>query len=204
MPIVKVSAVFQVESNKWQFGQGLDVGSTDWATLGAAYNGAVTDNLVPLLGSDCSFMGTQWADVGGRITAGSFVPVEAETLGGGAPSLPSAAPIAVTCFNGEFGRGKQGRFFLSGIPNDQYEGDDLTADALTGFQTAFAAFYVALTGAGLAPVTIRYVRDETGKVTSPPTVDSTAAVLRYIVRPIIRSQRRRQQGRSIKGRPITP
>lgn len=193
MPTVHVAAKFQVETNQWQFGQYVATGDKDWASRGLDFNTAIAANIVPLLGADCEYVGSQWSDVIERDTAGTLVPVEVPTLGGGAPSLPSAAPIVVTCFNGAFGRGKQGRMYVSGVPNDQYEGDDLTPDAVTAFQAGFDAFFAALVAANIVPLTARMLR-----TAHPPTLIGSDNVQRYIVRPFIRSQRRRQQGRSIR------
>lgn len=195
MPTVHAAAQFKIESNTWQFGLWVATGDKDWAARGADFNAAVVDNIMPLLGADTSFTGSAWNDSIERDTAGTVVPVAAPSAGAGAPSLPSAAPIVVTCYNGAFGRGKQGRIFLSGIPNDQYTGDDLNADAVTAFQGAFDSFYAALVAAAIQPLTARLDRSA-----SPPTLIGSDIVSKFIVRPYIRVQKRREQGRSIRGR----
>lgn len=195
MPTVRVAATFDIGGDTWQFTTGVATADKDWDSQGLAFNTAIIDSLLPLLGSDCTYVGSQWSDYVERETPGGFVPAEADSVGGGGLSLPPEVAATVTLETESYGRGKQGRWFLSGIPQEGYVVGSLETEYRASLQVAIDGLGAALAASNIVVLVVRLNR-----TVSPPTLTSSDIVSGFNVRTVIRGQRRRQHGRDISGR----
>lgn len=195
MPSVEVQAKFESAGDPWMFTTAVATADKDWSSRGSDFNDQVIANVLPSLGSDTVYLGCQWGDPYERDTPGEFVPAPADSAGGGGLSLPAEVAATITKQTPTYGRGKQGRWFLSGIPQEGYSGGELEATYRETLQTAMTAFMAGLAGAAIVVLVARVDR-----ATSPPTLIGTDIVSRLTVQVNIRGQRRRQHLRSISGR----
>jgi hypothetical protein len=195
MPSVKVAALFEIGSDNWEFTTTVATGSKDWLSLGTAFNAAVVDNLLPVLGSDCTFFGSQWADYIEKDTGGEFVPAAADSVGGAGLSLPPSVAATVTLRIPAYGKGKQGRWFLAGVPQEGYVVGELEPDYRVSLQAAVDAFIAALAGAAIQPLVAHFGKPADGR----PFL-GTDIVSRAVVRTRLGGQRRRAHGVNISGR----
>ena len=188
MPIYRASPKFEQVSISWQFGICLDTGDTDPAIPGAAINAAVETNLIPVIGIDCQFLGTQVSDPHAKLIAGQMNPSATLPFGTeGNVSLPPVACYHVTLYDGIYGLGRTGGWFMAGVPVDSYDGGQLNDSFVLDAQAAFDAFLANVNGSA-------------GQVCVWSEKDGAAhPVLRLTVAKSIRVQRRREFGKSIGG-----
>lgn len=194
MPNVKVAAQFQIGGDFWEFTSCVATGDKDWLARGTAFNTALVDNLLPALASDCTYMGSEWSDAIEKDTSGEFVPAEPDSVGGGGLSLPPYVAATVTLRVPTYGKGKQGRWFLAGIPVEGYLVGELEPDYRGTLQDAVTAFVAGLSSSSIQVLVAHY---------APPnytTFVSTDIVSRATVRSTLHGQRRRQHGVDISGR----
>jgi hypothetical protein len=197
MPTVRVAAKFITGRIEWELTTAVATASKDWDALGGSFNSAVTSQLMPLLSSQTEYQGSMWSDFIEKTAAGILQPAGIGMVGGVAqPSLPPLIAATVTLFTGVYGRGKSGRWFLSGLPITYVDGGLLISDSRIALQTAVDAFTSALVAADIVPHVATWNR-----TTRPATFVGTQPVLNYYVRPVLHQQRRRQFGVSIGPHP---
>jgi len=170
-------------------------GDKDWDARGTDWNTALIANILPNLGSDCEYLGSHWSDPFEQDTPGQFVPAPAASLGGGGLSLPAEVAFTTTLRTPTYGKGKQGRWFISGVPQEGYTVGELEPTYRATVNTAMTAFVTALAGSSIVVLVARVNR-----ATTPPTLISTDIVSAVVVQITLRGQRRRQHLKSISGR----
>ena len=187
MTIYRSSPKFRSTLIDWQFDIHIDSSAGDPTVPAAAVNAAVEVNLIPVLATDTQFLGSQIADPYAKTIAGQFLQSATQPFGTeGATGLPPVACYTVSLYDGVYGRGRTGKIFISGVPVDAYAGGNLLSAFVGTAQTAFQGF-VDDVNAGAGQVVVYSKKDGAGY-----------PVFRLTVQSVLREQRRREFGRSIK------
>lgn len=187
MPVYRISPRIRQGGIDWQFDMWVDTAAGDPTVPGALVNTAVENNLLPILPTDATYLGCQVSDPVGKTIAGQFVHDTGLPPGTeGAVGLPPVVCYTVSLYDGIYGRGRTGRWFISSVPIDVFDGGVLLDASVTAFQTAWDAFFAEVNG-GAGQVSIYSKKDGT-----------SYPVFRVAVQPTLREQRRREFGRSIK------
>jgi hypothetical protein len=192
MPIYRISPKFRSNGIDWQFNMHVDTSAGDPSAPGAAVNAAVEGNILPLTPIDQQYLGCQVADPHGKAIQGRLVPSAAQPFGNeGAISLPPVCAYTISLYDGVYGRGRIGKWFFGAVPIDQYAGGLLLETWRTTAQTNWDLFFAE-------------VNANAGQLVIWSTKDSVPyPIFRIYVQGTLREQKRREYGRSIKGRPRT-
>lgn len=182
----RVSPKFRQNGVDWQFGIHLESGAGDPTVPAQAVIDTVEGTLLPLFGLDVQFLGCQVGDPHAKVIAGQFVPSATLPFGSaGAVALPSVTCYRVNLYDGVYGRGRVGGWFIAGIPSDAYDGNVLSAAFLASATTIWDAF-MATVNSDAGQINVWSEKDLVGY-----------PVFRLAVANVIREQRRREFGRSI-------
>lgn len=186
MTMYRCSPKWRQNGVDWQFNMHVDTGAGDPTVPGEAVNAAVETYLLVLMGLDVQYLGCQVGDPHGQTIAGQLVASATTPFGtAGTVALPSVACYRVNLYDGIYGLGRVGGWFISGVPGDAYDGNVLSNAFLADAKVAWTAFFAAVNG-------------DAGQLCVWSPKDSVGyPIFRIAVAPVIREQKRREFGRSI-------
>ncbi len=171
-----------------------DDAGAGFGAISTTLDAALTTNLAPLQSEDVAYDGIRIGDPVQRVLAGQVFPNTPTNGGVASPMTPPTTSVVVTLNTGDYGRGKQGRVFVPGLPEGVQIDGRLDSVNTALWQGAFDAINAALNADGFTWVVAR--RDV--PLTHPPTYTVISPVILLTARSILRVQKRREIGRSIR------
>ncbi len=187
MPVFRVSPTFLLDGVRWQYDMWIDSALDSAVNVGSALNPLVVADLLGIFGTDCTYQGCNVADPIGKLLQGAFVPAVGTPAGTGTgTSLPPVACVCLSLYDQKYGRGRVGRWFLSGIPTSLVTGARLTAAGVTAIQGAFND-HIPNVNSGVGQVVIYSKKDAASHIVNT-----------WTAQPVVREQRRREFGRTIR------
>lgn len=193
----RCSQQFLMANNAMQIDMWLrDTAGAGFAPMATSVDTHLGANLAPLQSVDCLYNGVRIGDPIQRVLAGQVFPNTTVAGTVNSPATPPTTSVVITLNTGRYGRGKQGRLFVPGLPEGvQLDGRLPPADT-ANWQTAFDAINAGFNTDGFEWVVAILHRP----VTHPPTYDGVVGVVLLTARNILRVQKRREVGRSIRHR----
>jgi hypothetical protein len=182
----RISPKFRQNGVDWQFNMHVESPAGDPTVPGIAVNGAFESTVLGLFGLDCQYLGCQVGDPHGQTIAGQMVPSDTVPFGtSGNVALPAVICYRVNLYDGVYGLGRVGGWFVSGVPADAYDGNVLSTAWFATAKTAWEAFFAS-------------VNSDAGQINVWSPKDSVGyPVFRIAVATTLREQKRREFGRSI-------
>lgn len=153
-----------------------------WADL---YDAAVT--------TDVSLLDVIVTDISSDTAPSIAVPAPADTTGESAPpTLPGNVCVSISFRTAGRGRSSRGRNYVSGLPDSQVVGNDITGD----YRDQLASVYAGLLDGDFLPTGVTWVVVSRYHNNAPRATGITAPITSVtIVDTALDSQRRRLRGR---------